>query len=263
MIPCLPMFFSTWETYHTHTLYLGYFNGPTGKSPSSSVIGQTEQHTRGTNHCLLDDGFIRILRPPNLDAAAHRLDRLAGSVWISVSRRCLDPADIWNLHVHTPTRMHTQRYQSPSSTSSAYRASFYRMATDHRIHGLMHSLAVLALLNPHAGKPTRSFLPYDVFRLWADDNKDHPCPSHPTALSALDRHAYAIDRRSSPRQPSLHRFTCCHRTRRTMVPKSLLCFRSRSLFPMGASCYQQYLLLSGYQLLDYHTQTRPTEISCE
>jgi ethanolaminephosphotransferase len=29
MVPCLPMFFSTWETYHTHTLYLGYFNGPT------------------------------------------------------------------------------------------------------------------------------------------------------------------------------------------------------------------------------------------
>ena len=26
------MFFSTWETYHTHTLYLGYFNGPTGGS---------------------------------------------------------------------------------------------------------------------------------------------------------------------------------------------------------------------------------------
>merc|ERR1712000_461648 len=29
LIPCLPMFFSTWETYHTHTLYLGVFNGPT------------------------------------------------------------------------------------------------------------------------------------------------------------------------------------------------------------------------------------------
>ena len=29
VIPCLPMFLSTWETYHTHTLYLGYFNGPT------------------------------------------------------------------------------------------------------------------------------------------------------------------------------------------------------------------------------------------
>ncbi|RKF80062.1 putative CDP-alcohol phosphatidyltransferase class-I family protein C22A12.10 [Golovinomyces cichoracearum] len=29
LVPCLPMFFSTWETYHTHTLYLGIFNGPT------------------------------------------------------------------------------------------------------------------------------------------------------------------------------------------------------------------------------------------
>lgn len=29
LCPCLPMFFSTWETYHTHTLYLGIFNGPT------------------------------------------------------------------------------------------------------------------------------------------------------------------------------------------------------------------------------------------
>ncbi|OJJ46070.1 hypothetical protein ASPZODRAFT_16666 [Penicilliopsis zonata CBS 506.65] len=29
LLPCLPMYFSTWETYHTHTLYLGYFNGPT------------------------------------------------------------------------------------------------------------------------------------------------------------------------------------------------------------------------------------------
>jgi len=29
IIPCLAMYFSTWETFHTHTLYLGYFNGPT------------------------------------------------------------------------------------------------------------------------------------------------------------------------------------------------------------------------------------------
>lgn len=29
IVPVLPMFISTWETYHTHTLYLGYFNGPT------------------------------------------------------------------------------------------------------------------------------------------------------------------------------------------------------------------------------------------
>lgn len=29
LIPCIAMYFSTWETYHTHTLYLGYINGPT------------------------------------------------------------------------------------------------------------------------------------------------------------------------------------------------------------------------------------------
>ena len=28
-ITCIAMFLSTWETYHTHTLYLGYLNGPT------------------------------------------------------------------------------------------------------------------------------------------------------------------------------------------------------------------------------------------
>lgn len=38
LIPVLPMFFSTWETYHTHTLYLGYFNGPTGAFPYSSSL---------------------------------------------------------------------------------------------------------------------------------------------------------------------------------------------------------------------------------
>ncbi|KAK9447639.1 CDP-alcohol phosphatidyltransferase-domain-containing protein [Limtongia smithiae] len=29
LVSCMAMFFSTWETYHTHTLYLGYINGPT------------------------------------------------------------------------------------------------------------------------------------------------------------------------------------------------------------------------------------------
>jgi ethanolaminephosphotransferase len=28
LIPCAPMFFSSWEQFHTGTLYLGYFNGP-------------------------------------------------------------------------------------------------------------------------------------------------------------------------------------------------------------------------------------------
>ncbi|OCB88938.1 Choline/ethanolaminephosphotransferase [Sanghuangporus baumii] len=29
LVPCAAMWFSTWEEYHTGTLYLGYFNGPT------------------------------------------------------------------------------------------------------------------------------------------------------------------------------------------------------------------------------------------
>jgi ethanolaminephosphotransferase len=28
IVPCAPMFFSSWEQYHTKILYLGYFNGP-------------------------------------------------------------------------------------------------------------------------------------------------------------------------------------------------------------------------------------------
>lgn len=38
LVPCLPMFFSTWETYHTHTLFLGYFNGPTEGLLIASLI---------------------------------------------------------------------------------------------------------------------------------------------------------------------------------------------------------------------------------
>lgn len=38
LIPTLPMFFSTWETYHTHTLFLGYFNGPTEGLMIAAII---------------------------------------------------------------------------------------------------------------------------------------------------------------------------------------------------------------------------------
>lgn len=38
LVPCLAMFFSTWETFHTHTLYLGYFNGPTEGLLIASLI---------------------------------------------------------------------------------------------------------------------------------------------------------------------------------------------------------------------------------
>lgn len=41
------MFFSTWETYHTHTLYLGYFNGPTGESPDLHSLSQLRVDSEG------------------------------------------------------------------------------------------------------------------------------------------------------------------------------------------------------------------------
>ncbi|KAI5306364.1 hypothetical protein KEM55_008635, partial [Ascosphaera atra] len=37
-LPCLPMWLSTWETFHTHTLYLGYVNGPTEGLLISSLM---------------------------------------------------------------------------------------------------------------------------------------------------------------------------------------------------------------------------------
>jgi ethanolaminephosphotransferase len=57
LVPCLPMFFSTWETYHTHTLYLGYFNGPTeglliaiGIMIASGYYGPQIWRTRLSDH---------------------------------------------------------------------------------------------------------------------------------------------------------------------------------------------------------------------
>ena len=34
----IPFYFSTWEEYHTHVLYLGYVNGPTEGLVMSAVI---------------------------------------------------------------------------------------------------------------------------------------------------------------------------------------------------------------------------------
>ena len=44
LCPCLAMFFSTWETYHTHTLYLGYFNGPTEGLLIASLLMAASGH---------------------------------------------------------------------------------------------------------------------------------------------------------------------------------------------------------------------------
>jgi len=51
LVPTLPMFFSTWETYHTHTLYLGYFNGPTeGLILASAIMALSGYYGSGMWH---------------------------------------------------------------------------------------------------------------------------------------------------------------------------------------------------------------------
>jgi len=58
LVPVLPMFFSTWETYHTHTLYLGYFNGPTeGLILASTVMGVSGYYGSGMWHAPLANLF--------------------------------------------------------------------------------------------------------------------------------------------------------------------------------------------------------------
>jgi len=77
LLPCLPMFFSTWETYHSHVLYLGYFNGPTEGLIIACILmlvsgyygpGIWEMKLRDTigNHWLFEDYSFRDLWVPIL-----------------------------------------------------------------------------------------------------------------------------------------------------------------------------------------------------
>jgi hypothetical protein len=74
LIPCLPMFFSTWETYHTHTLYLGYFNGPTGMFPTQIFLRlqlMQPPTCRGLDNSMFYDDSVRHLGSDHLDNANH------------------------------------------------------------------------------------------------------------------------------------------------------------------------------------------------
>jgi ethanolaminephosphotransferase len=68
MVPCLPMFFSTWETYHTHTLYLGIFNGPTeGLLIASSLMAISgyfgPEIWRQPLPTIIPDAILNLLSP--------------------------------------------------------------------------------------------------------------------------------------------------------------------------------------------------------
>ncbi|KAI1421309.1 CDP-alcohol phosphatidyltransferase [Xylaria sp. FL1777] len=82
LCPCLAMFFSTWETYHTHTLYLGYFNGPTeGILIACSVMAISGIYGPG----IWTERIIDLVGEKNLLGYAHLVgDHSIRDIWILV-----------------------------------------------------------------------------------------------------------------------------------------------------------------------------------
>ncbi|ETS81976.1 hypothetical protein PFICI_06978 [Pestalotiopsis fici W106-1] len=82
LCPCLPMFFSTWETYHTHTLYLGYFNGPTeGLLIACLVMALSGIYGPGT----WTEPIVNLVGPKNLFGYDHLIgEHSIRDIWILI-----------------------------------------------------------------------------------------------------------------------------------------------------------------------------------
>ncbi|KAK9777542.1 putative Cholinephosphotransferase 1 [Seiridium cardinale] len=82
LCPCLPMFFSTWETYHTHTLYLGYFNGPTeGLLIACLVMALSGIYGPG----IWTEPIVNLVGPKNLLGYDHLLgEHSIRDIWIVI-----------------------------------------------------------------------------------------------------------------------------------------------------------------------------------
>ncbi|KAI0432400.1 CDP-alcohol phosphatidyltransferase [Xylaria sp. FL1042] len=82
LCPCLAMFFSTWETYHTHTLYLGYFNGPTeGILIACSVMAISGIYGPG----IWTERIVDLVGEKNLFGYEHLVgDHSIRDIWILV-----------------------------------------------------------------------------------------------------------------------------------------------------------------------------------
>ncbi|KAI1170912.1 CDP-alcohol phosphatidyltransferase [Nemania sp. FL0916] len=82
LCPCLAMFFSTWETYHTHTLYLGYFNGPTeGILIACSVMALSGIYGPG----IWTERIVDLVGEKNLFGYDHLVgDHSVRDIWILI-----------------------------------------------------------------------------------------------------------------------------------------------------------------------------------
>ncbi|KAL8285442.1 hypothetical protein RB597_002490 [Gaeumannomyces tritici] len=82
LCPCLPMFFSTWETYHSHTLYLGRINGPTeGILIACSIMAISGYYGPG----IWTERFVDMVGAENMFGYADMLgDYSIRDFWIAI-----------------------------------------------------------------------------------------------------------------------------------------------------------------------------------
>lgn len=150
LIPCLPMFFSTWETYHTHTLYLGYFNGPTGKKSFSLVLGCTDNHARGPYPSLYIHDPVRLLWAANMAAPNHESPRPSRNLRGILLSRLVDTNHLVDFLRCSLAGLCVQRNQGPACTGSFCSSGLSRMDAYLRLHRIYRCLALLSVLDPDA-----------------------------------------------------------------------------------------------------------------
>ena len=163
LIPCLPMFFSTWETYHTHTLYLG-------------VLQWTNR--RSTN-CLHHNDLLWDSWARHVAYASRRHSRLLRIPRHNLCRRHLDSHTPGIPLPRPPSRMHLQRVPCPQTPEASFPPCFPRVDPNGHLHGLHWPMAVQSSLDLDGGQPSHAILSDDEFRVRKNDNQND--------LSAFDK----------------------------------------------------------------------------
>ncbi len=169
LVPCLPMFFSTWETYHTHTLFLGAFNGPT----EGLILACTSMIISGYfgsdiwQYRLADYfGFDRYLG-----------DAVFLDFWLPIVLGAF-------FFAHLPSCI-INVYHARKSQNLPMWPVFSRMDTHDSIHCLGLRMVWLTLLYTIAGKSPGHFLPDTVIHFWSAHDKDYPAPLDSSVISVL------------------------------------------------------------------------------
>ncbi|KFY92382.1 hypothetical protein V498_04998 [Pseudogymnoascus sp. VKM F-4517 (FW-2822)] len=222
LVPCVPMFFSTWETYHTHTLYLGVINGPTEGLIIACMIMALAGHFGPAIWTQpLTDFFGTAFFPSSLSALTFR------DVWVGIIILTLFGTQI------------------PFCVLNVVRA---RRRDNLPVAPRMASVAAL---HADGGESPRAVLPDDGVCVRSDDDENHPRPPNAPALPLLDRDALAPRRRRHDLQPAHPRAPTADRGDGTAVPARLLRLRRRGILPLGIPGDQLHLRVPGDQLPDH------------